>query len=197
MRKFDYLVIGAGAANIVTDAAIDSGKTVAIIEKDRFGGTCLNRGCIPTKSLITPLDYKQDFERLKSLGLVEGEFKINYDKLKERTLNHSQKHSQLVLDEYQNEENVTVFQGEAFFTGEKTLQVRLNDGTLSEELTAENIVIANGAKTRVPDDIQGIQDIDYLTSEKFFGDSFPDKPFKSLTILGGGVIAAEFAHFFS
>ena len=62
---------------------------------------------------------------------------------------------------------MSLFSGRSIFTGEKTLQVRLNDGRVSEELTAENIVIANGAKTRVPDDIQEIQDIDYLTSESF------------------------------
>lgn len=48
-EKYDYLVIGSGAANITTDAAIDAGKKVAIIEKAKFAGTCLNRGCIPTK----------------------------------------------------------------------------------------------------------------------------------------------------
>lgn len=197
MRKFDYIVIGTGAANIVTDAAIDAGKTVAMIEKAEFGGTCLNRGCIPTKSLLTPIDYKKDFERLKEIGLIEGEFKINYEKLKERTFHHSHHHSQLVFEEYQAEENVSIYQGEGFFTGEKTLQVRLNDGTLSEELMGDQIVIANGAKTRIPNTIKGLEQIDYLTTEKFFGNDFPEKPFESLTILGGGVIAAEFAHFFA
>ncbi len=196
MKKYDFLVVGTGAANIVTDAAIDAGKSVAIIEKGRFGGTCLNRGCIPTKTLITPIDYKKDFERLKDIGVAEGEFEINWQKLKERMWNHIDSHSQEVLEAYQAEENVDIYQGKGFFVAEKVLRVEYKDGSLSEELTADIILLAHGARTRIPD-TKGLSEIDYITSENFFGDHFPDKPFQSLAILGGGVIASEFAHLFA
>lgn len=196
MKKYDYLVVGTGAANIVTDAAIDAGKTVAIIEKNKFGGTCLNRGCIPTKTLLTPIDYKKDFERLKSIGLIEGEFEVNFENLKQRMWNHIVPHSQEVLEAYQEEENVDIYQGEGYFTGEKTMKVRYDNGEESEELTADVILLANGAKTRIPD-TKGLDQIDYITSESFFGERFPEKPYDRLAILGGGVISSEFAHFFA
>ncbi|NLM19525.1 MAG: FAD-dependent oxidoreductase [Clostridiaceae bacterium] len=197
MKKYDYLVIGTGAANITTDAAIDAGKTVAIIEKGKFGGTCLNRGCIPTKTLVNPVDYKIDFDRLKSKGLIEGEFKLNWTAMSERMWNHLNYQSSRVLEAYHAEENVDVYQGTGFFTGEKIIRVQLNDGTLSEELTADTILIANGARTRIPDNIKGLENVDYITSETFFGEKFPKQPYKSLVILGGGPIATEFAHIFA
>ncbi|MCI7223995.1 MAG: FAD-dependent oxidoreductase, partial [Fusobacterium sp.] len=57
MKKYDVIVIGTGAGNIVTDAALDSGLKVAQIEKGKFGGTCLTRGCIPTKVMVTVADF--------------------------------------------------------------------------------------------------------------------------------------------
>ncbi|HHU54007.1 MAG TPA: FAD-dependent oxidoreductase [Clostridiaceae bacterium] len=197
MKKYDYLVIGTGAANITTDAAIDAGKTVAVIEKGKFGGTCLNRGCIPTKTLVNPVDYKMDFARLKSKGLIEGEFKLNWTAMGARMWNHLNHQSSQVLEAYSVEENVDVYQGTGFFTGEKVVRVKFNDGTLSEELTADTILIASGARTRIPDNIKGLEKIDYITSETFFGDKFPKQPYRSLVILGGGPIAAEFAHIFA
>lgn len=197
MKKYDYLVIGTGAANITTDAAIDAGKTVAIIEKGKFGGTCLNRGCIPTKTLVNPVDYQIDFARLKNKGLVEGEFKLNWTVMGERMWNYLNQNSSQVLEAYSAEENVDVYQGTGFFTGEKVVRVKLNDGALSEELTADTILIASGARTRIPDNIKGLENIDYITSETFFGEKFPKQPYKSLVILGGGPIATEFAHIFA
>ncbi|MGI6578832.1 MAG: dihydrolipoyl dehydrogenase family protein [Saccharofermentanales bacterium] len=197
MKKYDYLVIGTGAANITTDAAIDAGKTVAIIEKGKFGGTCLNRGCIPTKTLVNPVDYQIDFTRLKNKGLAEGEFKLNWTAMGERMWNHLNKQSSYVVEAYSAEENVDVYQGTGFFTAEKVIRVKLNDGTLSEELTADNILIASGARTRIPDNIKGLENVDYITSETFFGEKFPEQPYKRLVILGGGPIATEFAHIFS
>ncbi len=197
MKIYDYIVVGTGAGNIVTDAAIDAGKKVAIIEQGKFGGTCLNRGCIPTKTLLTPVDYKRDFDRLKAAGLVEGDFSLNYDNIQKRMWDYIKSNSRAVLDEYRAEPKVDIYQGRGFFTGKKTLRVRYPDDSLSEELTAEVILLANGAKTRIPDTVRGLDQVDYVTSETFFGDKFPQKPYESLTILGGGVIAAEFASFFA
>lgn len=197
MKHYDYIVVGTGAGNIVTDAAIDAGKKVAIIEQGKFGGTCLNRGCIPTKTLLTPVDYKRDFDRLKAAGLVEGDLRLNYDNIQKRMWDYIKSNSQAVLDEYRAEPNVDIYQGRGFFTGKKTLRVRYPDDSLSGELTADVVLLANGAKTRIPDTVKGLDKVDYVTSETFFADKFPQKPYGSLTILGGGVIAAEFASFFA
>ncbi len=197
MKEYDFIVIGTGAANIVTDAAIDAGKTVAIIEQDKFGGTCLNRGCVPSKILITPVDYKKDFERLKKEGLVKGSFEIDWDVLTKRMELYTRTSNNGLFRNYNNTENVDIYQGKAYFVGKKILEVKLNDGTISDKLTAEHILLANGATSRIPNNIKGMDKVDYITSENFFGEKYPEKPYKSLAILGGGVIAAEFSHLFS
>ena len=71
----------------------------------------------------------------------------------------------------------------------------MNDGGM-ERITADKVVIATGSKSRIPD-MEGLNDAGYLTSESFFGDQFPKKPYDSLLIIGGGFTALEFAHVFS
>ena len=69
MQEYDLIVVGTGAANIVADAALEAGQRVALVEKDRWGGTCLNRGCLPTKVLTTMADYVRAGEQLLGHGL--------------------------------------------------------------------------------------------------------------------------------
>lgn len=194
MKKFDFLIIGTGAGNIVLDAALDAGLNCAVIEKGHFGGTCLNRGCIPSKVLITPADVLREVERLRGLGILQGELSINWQNLKQAVFAKTAEH-QAILEEYQAEDNLTIYQGIAEFVDNYTVQVSGPDGT-TELITADTIVIAAGARTNIPP-IEGLSQVDYLTSESFFGDKFPEQPYKSLTILGGGVIAVEFAHLFA
>ena len=113
MKKYDYLVIGTGAANITTDAAIDAGKTVAVIEKGKFGGTYLNRGCIH-QTLVNSVDYKWFAEQEQ--GLIEGEFKLNWTAMGARMWNHLNHQSSQVLEAYSVEE-MWMFTKERIFHG--------------------------------------------------------------------------------
>jgi len=79
---------------------------------------------------------------------------------------------------------------------EHTMQVTLKDGTVSPPFTAQRFVLAGGARSRQPQ-IEGLSAINPVTYETFFGPRFPKKPWKNLTIIGGGIIATEFAHIFS
>ena len=194
MQNFDFLIIGTGAGNIVLDAALDAGLKCAVVEKGHFGGTCLNRGCIPSKVLITPADYIHEVEHLKRCGILKGELKIDWPSLKEAVFAKTAEHRD-ILEEYLAESNLTVFQGTAEFKDNHTIIVNKNDGE-KEEVAADTIVIAAGARTNVPP-IDGLDQVEYLTTETFFADKFPDRPYKSLTIVGGGVIAVEFAHLFA
>lgn len=195
MKHYDFLIIGTGAGNIVLDAALDAGLRCAQIEKGKFGGTCLTRGCIPTKTLITPVDMKRDLEALKRTGVIKGDIEIDWTALGKRMWDKINE-SKDILEEYREEDNLDVYQGTGFFTEDKVLRVEYDDGTLSEPMTADTIVIAAGARTRTLD-IENLEDVGYITSETFFGDKFPERPYKSLAIIGGGVIAAEFAHLFN
>lgn len=196
MKKYDVIVIGTGAGNIVTDAALDSGLKVAQIEKGKFGGTCLTRGCIPTKVMVTVADFIRENEKVKKIGLETEKIKINWEKISERIWSKINE-SKDILDEYKLEENLDVYEGTGFFIKDKVLQVKYNSGGISEEITADKIILAAGARSRRIDDIDGAREVGYITSEDFFGNKFPKKPYKSLIIVGGGAIGTEFAHFFA
>nr|WP_241635445.1 FAD-dependent oxidoreductase [Fusobacterium gastrosuis] len=196
MKKYDVIVIGTGAGNIVTDAALDSGLKVAQIEKGKFGGTCLTRGCIPTKVMVTVADFIRENEKVKEIGIETEKVRVNWDTITERVWSKIDE-SKEILEEYKREENLDVYEGTGFFIKDKVLQVRYNKGGLSEEITADKIIIAAGARSRRIDNIEGTKEVGYITSEDFFGEKFPKKPYKSLIIIGGGAIGTEFAHFFS
>lgn len=77
MKTYDVILIGTGAANIIADAAIEAHASVAIIERGRFGGTCLNRGCIPTKILVTAANKICEYKEAGRIGVtIEG---VRYD----------------------------------------------------------------------------------------------------------------------
>ena len=195
MRRYDVVVIGTGSGNIVLDAALNQGLQCAQIEKGRFGGTCLTRGCIPTKVMATAADYIREIEELPKIGVEVAPARMNWEVVSKRVWQKIDE-SNDILASYQAADNLDVYQGTGYFTGEKTLQVTMNDGTVSEEFTADKIFIAVGARPNLPN-IDGLEQAGYLTSETLFGEKYPKKPFKSLVIMGGGPIGTEFAHVFS
>lgn len=195
MKKYDVIVIGTGAGNIVTDAALDSGLKVAQIERGKFGGTCLTRGCIPTKVMVTAADFIRESENAHKIGIGVCQAQIDWQLLTKRVWDKINE-SKDILKEYLNEKNLDVYQGTAFFVDDKVLKVEYLDGSLSEEITADKIIIAAGARSRKLK-VKGLDEVGYLTSEAFFGSKWPKKPYESLAIIGGGAIGCEFAHFFS
>lgn len=195
MKRFDCLIIGTGAANTVLDAALAKGLRCAVIEKGNFGGTCLNRGCIPTKVLATAADYIREIEDLPKIGVDVGRASMNWDVVSRRVWEKIEDHVS-VFRYYQSQPNLTIYRGRGFFTGEKIVRVELDGGVLSEELTADKIIINVGARTSLPP-VAGREEAGYLCSETLFGDKYPAKPYKKLIIIGGGPIGCEFSHIFS
>lgn len=195
MEKFDLIVVGSGSGNIVIEQALKSGLKCALIEKGKFGGTCLTRGCIPTKVLATAADFIRKAQKSSSIGVEINDIQVNFAKVRERVFEKINE-SNFVKKYMQNLSlNLTLYEGTAYFTGEKQMKVKLNSGG-EVEISADKIVLGIGARSAIPN-IPGIEDIDYLISENFFGDKFPDKPYSSLAILGGSYIGMEFAHIFS
>lgn len=191
MKDYDIVVIGMGAGSIIADAAIAKGGRCAVIENGKFGGTCLNRGCIPTKVIVQAADYARKFEKMRKIG-VNGEFLgVDLAKIKSRVWQKIDENKD-VRDYYKAQKNVDVYDDTAFFTGKRELELKSS----GEKLTGKKIVIASGARTKVPD-IKGLEKIDFLTSENIFDDRFPSKPYKSLIVVGGGAIGLEFASMFS
>ena len=193
MKSYDVIVIGTGAANIVTDAALAQGLQVAVIERGRFGGTCLNRGCIPTKVMVTAANRIREIREGSRIGVLADNVRLDWDMLSKR-LWEKVDESPAIQGYYDQFPNVDTFNGTASFVDNHTVAIALNDGT-SVTLTGDKIFIATGGRTNIPS-LPGLAEAGYLTSESFFGPSYPKKPYQSLIIIGGGPIGCEFAHVF-
>jgi mycothione reductase len=187
LRKFDLIVIGSGSGLDVANAVFQQGLKVAIIEKDRMGGTCLNRGCIPSKLLIHSADVAETIKRAHLFGIKVDGFSVDFQKMVERVNGITDSNSDGIKNAFEGIENPKLFSKECKFVAEKTLYVGYN-----EKITAEKILIAAGTRPRIPN-ISGLKDAGYLTSDEIF--RIKKQP-RTLTIVGGGYIACELAHFF-
>jgi len=195
IKSYDLAVIGSGAGLSVLEEGAKAGLKCAIIESGKIGGTCLNRGCIPSKILTVPADAIREAEHARKIGVNLRLESLDWEIVARRMWGKIDENKEMekAVDEAPG---VTFYRGTGEFTGDLRLRVTSNDGRASEEFTAARIVLATGARTFVPP-IRGLAEAGYVTSETFFGDKFPRAPWKSLVIVGGGVIAAEFAHIFS
>lgn len=194
MKNYDVIVIGTGAGNIVTDGALAKGLSVAVIERGRFGGTCLNRGCIPTKVMVTAANRVREDREGSRIGVLADNVRMDWDVVSKRVWKKIDE-SPAIRTYYEQFPNVDTYSGTASFLDNHTLSVSLNEGgTLT--MKGEKIFIATGGRTNIPD-IPGLEEAGYVDSERFFGSSFPKKPYESLLIIGGGPIGCEFAHVFN
>ena len=194
MKHYDCLFIGTGSANIILEKALALGLSCAQVERDSFGGTCLNRGCITTKVLTTTADRLLEIKEAEHLGISAKDVSFDFEKIMSR-VKHKISHNVELKEFYLNQENLDVYQGTAHFVHDKVIVVTLNNGELTEEITADNIYIGAGGRTLIPK-MEGIETIDYLTPERFFK-NLPKQPYKSLIVVGGGAIGLEFAHIFN
>ena len=194
MKQYDIIVVGTGGATIVADAALKKGLKVAIIEKGKFGGTCLTRGCIPTKVMVTVANAIQETKEFKKIGVNVGPATMDWDTVSKRTW-HKIDESAGIYDYYNAYDNVDVYRGAASFVSDTVMNIHLNDGSGIVEITAPIIILGTGGYSNVPN-VPGLQESGFLTSESLFGDKFPKQPYKSLAVLGAGPIGVEFAHVF-
>ena len=193
--EYDIAVIGGGAGLMVTEAAISMGYKCAMIEEYKMGGTCLTRGCIPSKIMVGPADMIRETQRARRIGLDFSQPKIDWNEISKRVWEQIDV-SKKVEDKLNSIANVTLYKGTAYFIDEHTIAINSNNNSNDIIIKSDKIVIATGARTFIPD-IKGLSETGFITSETFFGDKYPKKPWRSLIILGGGAIGVEFAHIFS
>ena len=186
MEKFDLIVIGSGSGLEISAEASDRGMSVAIVEEGPFGGTCLNRGCIPSKMLIHCADVVETVKNAHLFGIEAHLGKIDWDFIIKRTYEEIDQDAQAIEEGNRNSSNITVFKGSGRFVADKTLEVN------GQQITAETILIAAGTRPWVPS-IPGLDKVPYITSDQAL--RLPQQP-KRMAIVGGGYIAAELAHFF-
>ena len=195
MKYYDCIFIGSGSANIILEEALKLGLKCAQIEKDKFGGTCLNRGCIPTKVLTTAADALLEINRIQKIG-IQAELKgFDWELISSRVKHQINQNIEL-RKFYKQVNNLDVYEGIARFINDKVIEIHMNDDNERIQITADKIYIGAGGRTNIPK-MEGIEKIDYLTSESIFLDKFPEKPYDSLIIIGGGAIGCEFAHIFN
>lgn len=192
MQKFDVIVVGGGVGLTFIDTVLSKEMTIALIEKSKLGGTCLTKGCIPSKILVSPADMVRKAQHAANYG-VECEIKkLDWEMISQRMWSQINK-SERMEKSLSKTEELTLFKGTAEFVEEKTLKVIYSDGEESEKITADTIILCPGARTFIPP-INGLEETGYITSETFFGPSFPEKLPESIAIVGAGAVGAEFTH---
>ncbi len=192
MHHYDLVVIGTGSGNSIVDDAFRD-LDVGIVEHGRFGGTCVNVGCIPTKMFAYTADVADTVRGAGTFDLDAQLDKVRWPDLQRRVLGRIDG----IADEgerYRIEEcpNVTVHLGHARFSGNRTLRVERTDGSGHDNISADRIVIAAGGRPMVPEPIASSK-VPFETSDTVM--RMREVP-RRLTILGGSYIAAEFAHIF-
>lgn len=194
MERYDVTVIGGGAGLMVVEAAHKEGLKCCIIEEAKFGGTCLTKGCIPSKILVAPADLIREAQRANKIGLQFDMPVVQWDVISERMWKQIDL-SIRVEEKFRKADGVHVIKGRAEFMSSHKMKITEANGN---EITIESdtFVVATGARTFVPP-IPGFADVDYVTAENFFAERFPEKPWKSVLLMGGGAIGTEFAHIFS
>jgi dihydrolipoamide dehydrogenase len=187
VEEYDLIIIGSGAGMNIVDQAVNAGQKVALIENGPLGGTCLNRGCIPSKMWIYPADVIREIGDAERIGVKAKVESVDFDLIRRRTwdlvLNDRGQMERAVKEDPRMKWYATTGK----FVGDKTLQV------FDKKIHAPKIVISAGARTGIPP-IPGLSEVPYQTSETIFDiATLPG----SIILLGGGYKACEFGHFFS
>ena len=147
-----------------------------------MGGTCLNRGCIPSKLLIHSADVAETIKKSHLFGIKVDDFAVDFQQIVERVNNITDSASSQIRDAFENIEKPQLFSKECRFVSEKTLSIEENGG---ETITADKILIAAwGIRPRIPH-VSGLKEAGYLTSDEVF--QIKKQP-QTLTILGEDIL---------
>jgi pyruvate/2-oxoglutarate dehydrogenase complex dihydrolipoamide dehydrogenase (E3) component len=187
---YDLIILGSGqAGNPLASAFHAKGKRVAMIERAAVGGTCVNYGCTPTKTMVASAEVAHMARRAAEYGIHTGEVTVDISAVIER------KHGVVARwregSEKKFEDGIDLLRGTGSFAGAKQIQVALNDGS-QRSLTGDMIVIDTGLSPLIPK-IDGIQSVPFLDNVSIMeAERVPEH----LLVLGGGYIGLEFAQMF-
>jgi mycothione reductase len=187
MKRYDVIVIGSGAGGIVANEAVSHGLKVAMVDRGPVGGTCLNLGCIPSKTMIYAADRIVDIQQAGKLGIEAEIKKIDFNAIMDRMRKNRAEGLKDTREEISQAPNLDFYEGECHFTEDYTLEVN------GKKINGKKIFIASGSRPLIPP-VKGLDTVDYLTNESVL--ELKEKP-DSLIIVGGGYIAVEYGHFFA
>jgi pyruvate/2-oxoglutarate dehydrogenase complex dihydrolipoamide dehydrogenase (E3) component len=191
-QQYDAIIIGSGQAGTPLSTALaEAGMRTALIERTHVGGTCVNEGCTPTKTMVASGRVAYLARRAADYGVHTGPISIDLQKVRERKRN--------IVDSFRNGSqggiektaNLELIFGEASFSGLKTVNVRLQDGS-ERSVSAQRIFINAGTRAGRPklDGLDGVPFLDNISIMELA--AVPDR----LLILGGGYIGLEFGQLF-
>jgi pyruvate/2-oxoglutarate dehydrogenase complex dihydrolipoamide dehydrogenase (E3) component len=191
-NHYQAIVIGSGqGGNPLCGALAQAGLRTALIERSHIGGTCVNEGCTPTKTMLASGRVAYLARRGKDYGVLTGDIRIDMQRVRQRKRD--------IVDSFRNGSqkrlektaNLDLIFGEASFTGPKNVSVRMNGGA-QRTLSADRIFINAGARPSVPK-VEGLQDVPFLDSTSIMElDAVPEH----LLVLGGGYVGLEFSQLF-
>jgi mycothione reductase len=184
MDDYDLVIVGAGSGNMLPTTGLD-GMRVAIIEHDRFGGTCLNRGCIPSKMLVYAAEVAENVRHADRYGIGAELVGADWPAIRDRVFGRIDPISEQAVA-LRRRNGVDVYLDEARFVGPRLLDVG------GQRLRAECIVLAVGSRPRVPE-IVGLTEVPFHTSDTIMRVA---KLPASMVVVGGGYVAAEMSHVF-
>jgi len=197
MEHFDVCVIGSGSGNSIIDERF-AGKRIALVDAgERFGGTCLLAGCLPTKIFVHTADIAVQARDAGRFGLTLPAPVVDWPSIRDRVFGRIDPISEAGLAWRLSDPSVTLFRGTARFTGVRTLAVTLAETGDEVGFTADQVVLAAGSRPyHAP--IEGF-DAPELAGRIHTSDTIMriERLPRRMVILGGGAVAAEFAHIFS
>ena len=191
-EQFDIIIVGAGqAGGPLATALAGAGRNTALIEREHAGGTCINEGCTPTKTMIASGHAAYIARRSSDYGVHTGAISVDMSKVRDRKRDIVTSWRAGSEQQLTGVEHLTYVRGEARFTGPHALTIALPDGT-TRDMTAETVVLNVGARPAVPP-IDGLDTVPFLNSTTVMElDVVPDH----LLVLGGGYIGVEFGQLF-
>src|SRR3712207_5730787 len=191
-QHYDAVVIGAGQGGVpLATTLAKAGRKTALVEREHVGGTCVNEGCTPTKTMVASAKVAYFDRRSADYGVSNGQVKVDMVKVRQRKrdiVNSFRTGGEKRLQDA----GVDLIMGEARFSGPKNLEVRLNDGGETIRLFADNIFINTGARPANPP-VDGLDSVPSLNSTTIIElGEVPDH----LLVLGGSYVGLEFAQMF-
>ncbi|MGI0151439.1 MAG: FAD-dependent oxidoreductase, partial [Thermoplasmata archaeon] len=188
-REYDLIAVGTGSVMYVVEPYLERnpGARAAVIDQDEPGGICLTRGCIPSKMLVYPATLRRLAERAPGMGIDLRLHGIDFRRVMDRMRRAIRSDIDEIRRDLSTAPNIDYFEGTAEFVEPGTLRVG------NARLRSRRILLGTGSRPRIPS-LPGLREAGYLTSDSVL--EMNELP-ASLVILGGGFIAAEYAHFFS